>query len=70
MNDISDEVTLDVRYLEETEGERYKNNMLHYKLEKRETFELDSTGRPLRYKILVYDMRVLAVLYNTGESIE
>ena len=44
--------------------------MLHYKLEAHEKFELDATGRPLRYKILIYDMRVLAVLYNTGESIE
>ena len=44
--------------------------MLNYKLERYEKFEVDAAGRPLRYKILIYDMCVLAVLYNTGESIE
>ena len=35
-----------------------------------ETFDLDATGRPLRFKILVHNMKIWAVLYNTGNSIE
>ena len=35
-----------------------------------QVFKKDTTGVPLRYKILVYDMKVKAVLYNTGASIE
>ena len=59
-----------MRYLTDSEGERIKADLLGYKPEKYETFELDSTGRPLRYKILIYEMKVQAVLYNTGSSIE
>ena len=33
-------------------------------------FKKDATGAVLRYLILIHDCRVLAVLYNTGNSIE
>ena len=35
-----------------------------------EKFDFDASGRPLRYKILVHNMKIWAVLYNTGNSIE
>ena len=69
VNDVANEVTLDVRYLSEAEGSRYLQDKL-YNFAKYEKFALDITGRPLRYKILVYNMSVVAVLYNTGASVE
>lgn len=33
-------------------------------------FGLDSAGRHLRYKIIVRDDRVAAIMYNTGNRIE
>jgi len=35
-----------------------------------QAFPKDASGKPLRYKILVHDNKVRAVLYNTGNSIE
>jgi len=65
VNDTSDEVSLDVRYVTpEEEGKIMQDD---YSAEK---FELDATGRPLRYKILIHKMRIWAVLYNTGSSID
>jgi len=61
VNDTSDEVSLDVRYVTpEEEGKILQDD---YSDEK---FELDATGRPLRYKILIHNMRIWAVLYNSG----
>ena len=65
VNDTSEEVSLDVRCImpgeeESTLKDDYSN----------ETFDLDATGRPLRFKILVHNMKIWAVLYNTGNSIE
>ena len=65
VNDTSEEVSLDVRCImpgeeENTLKDDYSN----------ETFDLDATGRPLRFKILVHNMKIWAVLYNTGNSIE
>ena len=33
-------------------------------------FKTDVTGMPLRYKILVKDLVIHKILYNTGASIE
>jgi len=33
-------------------------------------FKDDSQGRPLRYKVLIRDMAVKHILYNTGNSVE
>ena len=56
---------MDVRYIMPEEAETIQKD--DYSNEK---FELDATGRPLRYKILVHNMKIWAVLYNTGSSIE
>lgn len=55
LNDQSDEVTVDVSYM--AEGQTIKD---FYE------FGNDATGRPLRYKVLVSDMKIKHVLYNTG----
>lgn len=31
---------------------------------------MDISGRPLRYKIIVADMKIFCILYNTGRSVE
>jgi len=36
----------------------------------KEEFKTDETGQKLRYKILVKDDQVFAVLYNTGKTID
>merc|ERR1712048_1482289 len=65
VNDTSDEVSLDVRYVMPEEKEKIeKDNFTD------EKFDNDVSGRPLRYKILVHNMTIWAVLYNTGSSIE
>jgi len=33
-------------------------------------FGLDSAGKPLRYKIVVKEDKVVAIMYNTGNRIE
>lgn len=33
-------------------------------------FKPDSTGKPLRYKILIKENNVLKILYNTGNSVQ
>ena len=65
VNDTSDEVSLDVRYVMPEEADKIEQDNFND-----ETFDLDATGRPLRYKILIHNMKVWAVLYNTGSSIE
>lgn len=59
LNDQSDEVTVDVSYM--SEGQTIKDF---------EVFGSDATGRPLRYKVLVSDLQIKHVLYNTGETVE
>lgn len=35
-----------------------------------EDFGLDSAGKPLRYKIIVKEDKIAAIMYNTGNRIE
>mgnify|MGYP006122439713 CR=1 FL=1 len=35
-----------------------------------ETFKKDAMGKPLRYKILIKNEKIFAVLYNNGSTIE
>ena len=65
VNDTSEEVSLDVRYVKPAEIAKIEQDNFSD-----EKFDLDATGRPLRYKILIHNMGVWAVLYNTGSSIE
>jgi hypothetical protein len=34
------------------------------------TFRIDDFGRKQRYKVIVYDLRIMSVLYNTGSEIK
>jgi hypothetical protein len=59
LNDSSEDVTIDVAYMDKgTKVDDFK------------VFGKDATGRVLRYKILVKDMKIFHVLYNTGDSFE
>lgn len=53
VNDTSDEVTLDVAYMHDEE-----------KLSDFMEFKVDAAGKPLKYKIIVKECHVHAVLYN------
>jgi hypothetical protein len=57
VNDTSDQVTFDVAYMHDGED-----------ISKFTEFSVDVTGRPLRYKILVKDCKIFAVLYNDDSN--
>ena len=59
VNDTSDEVPIDVQYLE-----KHDYNV------KEISFKKDIMGVALRYKILVHDFKIRDVLYNNGTQIE
>ena len=59
VNDMSDEVPVDVVYMHK--GETVENHR---------EFAYDVSGRMLRYKILIKDMKVAHLLYNEGHSVE
>ena len=59
LNDSSEDVTIDVTYMEKGA-----------KVDDFKQFGQDAAGRVLRYKILVKDMKIFHVLYNTGDSVE
>ena len=42
----------------------------HETKEDHKEFKIDHTGMPLRYKILVKNLVIREILYNTGSSIE
>ena len=65
LNDTSDEVTMDVKYLSAKEVASITDGNYSYL-----KFEKDVAGRVLRYKVCVFDMKIHSVLYNTGSSIE
>jgi len=66
LNDTSDEASVDVKYLV-SDKELDAINKGDFSAEQ---FKKDLNGIPLRYKILIHNMRVKQVLYNTGSSIE
>lgn len=59
LNDVSDQVTVAVDYIPEGQNLSDFNK-----------FDVDVTGQPLRYKILVRSMKIFSILYNTGKGIE
>jgi len=71
VNDTSDSVAFEVKYLKQSE---YPDAQDHGKAQlfdfSKEEFSVDETGQKLRYKVLVKDEAVFAVLYNTGQSVE
>jgi len=65
INDMSDEVSIDNRWL--TQGERDcivngRKDQVEFK-----EFKKDANGMILRYLILIHDQKVLDILYNPGE---
>lgn len=66
LNDTSDEATVDVCYVKDDDELTLIDNGDF----RNQTFPKDAAGLPLRYKILVHAMKIKAVLYNTGNSIE
>ena len=54
-NDTNEDVSLDTVYMEDGQT---KDDHLEFKT--------DVTGMPLRYKILIKDMAIYKILYNTG----
>ena len=59
LNDKAESTSLDVVYL--NRGETREDHI---------EFKTDEMGVVLRYKILVKDLAIFEVLYNTGSSIE
>ena len=59
LSDMSDFTSLDVVYLKK--GETKENHM---------EFKEDEMGVMLRYKILVKNLTISEILYNTGSSVE
>lgn len=57
LNDTSEEVTIDVAYMQD--GEEIKDY---------EIFKADITGQILRYKVLVRNMSIFTILYNSGSG--
>ena len=66
LNDTSEEATVDVTCITNHD----EVTLLDKGDYSNQTFPKDASGKPLRYKILVYESKVKAVLYNTGSSIE
>ena len=58
-NDTSDDMNIITVYMDE-----------YQTIDDHKEFPNDATGMPLRYKILIEDMAVHAVLYNDGQSID
>ena len=64
VNDTSDSVAFEVKYLKNSEySDSSKAQVFDFS---KENFSVDETGQKLRYKVLVKDEAVFAVLYNTG----
>ena len=66
INDMSDEVTIDQRWLTQDERDLVLNGKLD-QLSLKE-FKRDVNGMLLRYLILIHDQRVIDILYNHGEA--
>jgi hypothetical protein len=57
--DLSQDASFDTKYLATPDIDLRKMN-----------FGADAFGRKLRYKVVVYDMKVFAILYDNGSVIE
>ena len=66
LNDTSDEAAIDVQYITNTQDLLLLDKEDYTNIK----FDKDAAGVVMRYKILVHEMKVKAVLYNTGNSIE
>lgn len=66
LNDTSEEAAIDVSYVT-AEQDLILLDKGDFSNQK---FEKDAAGVVMRYKIIVHDQKVKAVLYNTGNSIE
>ena len=75
LNDKDEEVTIDtvhMKVIQKKEGEAVGIKVNPNEDEEYEPymkFENDMHGRPLRYKIVVRDLQVKKILYNTGNSV-
>ena len=66
INDMSDEVSIDNRWLTQEERDHIVNgrpDLVQFK-----EFKRDANGMLLRYLILIFDQKVLDILYNHGEN--
>ena len=75
VNEGSDSVAIDVRYLQDHDyqhksGQLNEGVMRGFDFSKEEFKNDELTGEKLRYKVLIKDQQVFAVLYNTGNSVE
>ena len=66
INDMSEDVTIDQRWLTQEERDMIVNDQID-EINFKE-FKKDVTGQLLRYLILIYDQKVLAILYNQSEA--
>ena len=65
INDMSDEVSIEQRWLTTQERDNIMNgrtDLINFS-----EFKRDANGMLLRYLILIYDQKVLDVLYNAGD---
>ena len=58
MNDMSEDVTVDTVWMKEQDTP-----------DNHKEFKCDSTGRPLKYKILLRDNKVQGFLYNSEAEV-
>lgn len=68
INDMSDEVSIDQRWMTQEERDLIMNGRLD-EINFKE-FKKDANGMLLRYLILIHDQQVIDILYNASEKTE